>query len=109
MIKGSWALGLILIVGIQCFAESRLECDKVPSKLVPPGVRYCALLPDGFPTSSSTSKVAAKSYAALYLLHGLGQDSESLFNQGMWSLIDELRRKKRIGDFVVITPDAGRS
>jgi S-formylglutathione hydrolase FrmB len=109
MTRRNWVLGLIVVAGIQCFAESRLECDQVSSKLVPPGVRYCALLPDGFPASSSTSKTTGKSYSVLYLLHGLGQDSESLYNQGMWSLIDELRRKKKIGDFVVITPDAGRT
>lgn len=109
MISRSWVLGLILVAGVRCFAQSKLECDKVPSKLVPPAVHFCALLPDGFPTSSNTSKVPAKPHAALYLLHGLGQDSESLYSQGMWSLIDELRRKKKIGDFVVITPDAGRS
>jgi S-formylglutathione hydrolase FrmB len=98
-----------LLLIARCVAAGRLECDKVPSKLVPPAVHYCALLPDGFPTSSNTSTVLAKHHSALYFLHGLGGNSESLFNNGMWSLVDELRERKKIGDFVIITPDAGRS
>jgi S-formylglutathione hydrolase FrmB len=66
-------------------------------------------LPDGFPTSGTTSKTPSKSLSALYFLHGIGGNSESLFNDGMWSLVDELRRKNKISDFVIITPDAGRS
>src|SRR4051794_34134013 len=109
MTKGVWLLGLVILLGSRCFADSRLECDKVPSKLVPPSVHYCALLPDGFPTSGTTSKTPSKSLSALYFLHGIGGNSESLFNDGMWSLVDELRRKNKISDFVIITPDAGRS
>jgi S-formylglutathione hydrolase FrmB len=108
MTSSRWVLGLVLILGGQCFAASKLECDTVPSKLVPPAVHYCALLPDPA-TSSKTSTSRAKPLNALYFLHGLGQDSQSLFNNGLWSLVDELRRQNKIGDFLIITPDAGRS
>src|SRR3954471_22253780 len=109
MTKRGQVLGLLFLISLPCFAASRLECDKVSSKLVPPAVHYCALLPDGFPGSGHTSTVPAKTYSVLYFLHGLGGNSESLFNNGMWSLVDELRERKKIGDFVIITPDAGRS
>ncbi len=109
MTRARWAIGLSLLLSTVCFASSRVECDKVPSKFVPPSVHYCALLPDGFPASSGTAHSAAKPYAALYLLHGLGQDDESIFKQGIWNLVDDLREEKQIGDFVIITPFAGRS
>ena len=102
-------IGFFLLVGCCCQAASRVECDRVPSKFVPPAVHYCALLPSSYPASSNTLPPDSKPYAALYFLHGLGQDSQSLFDDGMWSLVDELRQEKKIGEFVIITPDAGRS
>jgi S-formylglutathione hydrolase FrmB len=109
MTRTRWAIGLSLLLSTACFAASRVECDRIPSKFAPPSVHYCALLPDGFPASSNTSHTASKTYAAIYLLHGLGQDDESLVNNGIWNLVDEMRSKKEIGDFVIITPFAGRS
>src|SRR5579863_7771590 len=108
MTRTRWAI--CLSSAIFCFAtiasaDSRVECDKVPSKYVPPAVHYCALLP----ASSDTSTANLKPLPVLYFLHGLGQNSQSLFDDGMWSLVDELQRKKLIRDFVIITPDADRS
>jgi S-formylglutathione hydrolase FrmB len=103
MISKRWAVCLSLLLSTACFGASRIECDSVKSKFVPPEVHYCALLPDGFQATS------IKTYPALYFLHGLGQNSQSLFNNGMWNLVDELRGEKKIADFVIITPDAGRS
>src|SRR3954469_10314266 len=110
MISGCRWMGLLLLlVGMQAFAQSKLDCNTLPSKFVTPAVHYCALLPASFSTSSNTSTKSGKLYPALYLLHGLGQDSQSLFNEGLWSLIDELQHQKKIGEMVVITPNAGRS
>jgi S-formylglutathione hydrolase FrmB len=109
MTKGAHAACLILLLSTSCWAASRVECDKVRSRFVPPSVHYCALLPDGFPSSSKTLTSASKPYATLYFLHGLGQDDESLFKQGIWNLVDDMREQKKIGDFVIITPFAGRS
>src|SRR6185312_4336771 len=109
MTRIRWAVGLSLLLSSVCFAASRVVCDSIPSKFVPPSVHYCALLPDGFPSSSDTSHIPSKPYSVLYLLHGLGQDDESIFKQGIWDLVDELREHKKIGDFVIITPFAGRS
>src|SRR5437016_1011801 len=103
-----WALSFVLILfflSVAGFGASRIECSSVPSKYVPPTVRYCVLLP----SSSNTSTAAAKPLSALYFLHGLGQDSQSLFNDGLWNLVDDLQQHKKIGEFVIITPDAGRS
>lgn len=109
MTRNRWAIGLSLLFSTVCFAASRVECNRVPSKFVKPSVHYCALLPDGFPSSSKSSSSVSKKYAALYFLHGLGQDDESLFKQGIWNLVDDLREQKKISDFVIISPFAGRS
>src|SRR5947207_1190237 len=109
MIKlGRLAAVVLLVVNVG-FAASRVECDSVQSKFVPPAVHYCALLPDSYLASSSTLTKTSKPLKVLYFLHGLGQDSESLLNEGLWNLVDNLGQKKKIGELIIITPDAGRS
>src|SRR5262249_34943681 len=50
-----------------------------------------------------------KQFPVLYMLHGLGDSNQGLINNGLWSLVDELQSKKRVGEFVIITPNAGRT
>jgi enterochelin esterase family protein len=45
----------------------------------------------------------------LYYLHGLGDNEQSLLNLGGWDLIEEMRRTGKIGDFVVLAPNAGHT
>jgi S-formylglutathione hydrolase FrmB len=45
----------------------------------------------------------------LYDLHGLGDNEQSLINTGMWSLVQDLREQHKIGEFLIVTPDGGRS
>lgn len=96
---------VFLLLSMVCLGASKIECNSMPSKFVPPAVRYCVLLPE----SSTTSGTSSKPLPALYFLHGLGQSAESLFNEGLWNLVDELQQKKRIRDFVIVAPDAGRT
>lgn len=84
-------------------AAGRVECGSVPSRNVPPSAAYCALLPDSYDAEKT------RHFPALYFLHGLGGDSQFLVNTGGWDLIEELHARKLLGDFVVITPSAGRS
>jgi S-formylglutathione hydrolase FrmB len=112
MTKIDQALRLIVILPVLSavsYAASRVECDSVPSKYVSRAVHYCALLPASFPTSTDASTLRGNAFPVLYFLHGLGQDSQSLFDDGVWNLVDELRAQKKLGEFVIITPDAGRS
>ena len=89
---GGLAAVVLLLVNVS-FAASRVECDSVPSKFVPPAVRYCALLPENFRLSSTTLTKASKPLNVLYFLHGLGQDSQSLLNEGLWNLVDNLEQR----------------
>ena len=45
----------------------------------------------------------------LYFLHGLGENEQVLLNSGGWDLIQDLWDQKRIGEFLIATPAAGRS
>src|SRR5437016_8043171 len=105
MTRFRWSGLLFLLLSTACLAASKIECSSVPSKFVPPAVRYCVLLPD----SSITSESTTKPLPALYFLHGLGGTAESLFSDGLWNLVDQLGQKKRIRDFVIVAPDASRT
>jgi S-formylglutathione hydrolase FrmB len=84
-------------------AASRVECNAVKSAILKRSVRYCALLPASYDASK------AQRFPVVYYLHGLGADEQSLVQSGGWSLVEDLQEKKRIGEFVIITPDGGRS
>jgi len=82
---------------------ARVECSELRSKLLDRSVRFCAVLPPPYDSQP------ARRFAVLYWLHGLGQDEQSFVNSGGLALLEDLRREHRLGDFLLITPDAGRS
>jgi S-formylglutathione hydrolase FrmB len=84
-------------------AQGRAECATVKSAVLSRPVRYCAYLPASFDTDK------ARRFPVLYYLHGLGDNEQSLLNMGGWDLIEELRRTGKIGDFVVLAPNAGHT
>ncbi|MCU1297340.1 MAG: putative esterase, partial [Acidobacteriaceae bacterium] len=45
----------------------------------------------------------------LYFLHGLGENEQALFKSGGWDLIEDLRQQHKIGDFLIVAPEAKRS
>ena len=45
----------------------------------------------------------------LYFLHGLGENEQTLFKTGGWNLIEDLRQQHKIGDFLIVTPEAKAS
>ena len=97
---------LLLIFAVltaNCFAASRVDCGKVTSKYVGSAVSYCALLPPSFDANKT------KTFPILYLLHGLGDNEQSLINTGIWNMVDELQSRGQIGEFVIVTPRGGRS
>jgi S-formylglutathione hydrolase FrmB len=99
---------LILLLSATSFAASRPEssevsCGKVPSKYVDQSVSYCALLPPSFAANPT------KTFPILYLLHGLGDNEQTLINSGIWNIVEELQAQKKLADFVIVTPAGGRS
>lgn len=99
---------LALALGVLCWAPpasaaGRAECRSVPSRILARKVAYCVLLPPSYDADKT------RRYPVLYFLHGLGENEQVLPNSGAWSLIQDLWDAKRIGEFVIATPDAGRS
>ena len=101
--KHTGFLLLILLSAAPAFAAGRMECNSVQSKYVPNPVAYCALLPPSYDTQP------ARKFPVLYFLHGLGEDPSFLVTTGGWRLIEDAQEQKRIGEFVLITPQAGSS
>jgi len=84
-------------------AAGRVECGALPSKLLGRSVRFCAVLPPSYDAH------AEQRFPVLYWLHGLGQDEQSFAGAGGLALLEDLRGHGRVGEFLLITPDAGRS
>lgn len=79
----------------------RIECRSTPSRILGHDVRYCAILPPSYDASKS------RRYPVLYFLHGLGGNEQFLVTSGGWNLIEDLWQQHKIGEFLIVTPDAG--
>jgi S-formylglutathione hydrolase FrmB len=100
-------LWLILVASCHAFAQHRIECSAIQSTILGRAVRYCVDLPASYDGNSANR--APQRYPVLYFLHGLGDDEQTFFKTGGWTLIDDLRRQKKIGDFVIVAPQGFRS
>lgn len=98
-------LSIILFLSLAASAQSRTDCNAVDSRILKQPVHYCVQLP----TDYDASDAKQRRYPVLYFLHGLGQNEQTLFSTGGWSLIEDLRRQHKIDDFLVVAPDGGRS
>jgi S-formylglutathione hydrolase FrmB len=84
-------------------AEGRIECNVLASRILRRPVRYCVLLPPGYDSNPS------RRYPVLYFLHGLGENERALLETGGWNLVEDLRQGGKIGDFLIVTPEAWAS
>jgi S-formylglutathione hydrolase FrmB len=75
----------------------------MPSKILNHSVAYCAMLPPSYDTDKN------RRYPVLYLLHGLGENEQSLLRSGGFDTVQDLWEGKRIGEFIIVTPNAGQS
>src|SRR4051812_41653408 len=100
-----WALffAVMLSSTTPLLAAGRVECATIKSAQLKTSVPFCAFLPPGYDARK------ADKFPVLYLLHGLGDNHESLINTGTWNMVEQLQAQKKINEFVIITPSAGRS
>jgi S-formylglutathione hydrolase FrmB len=84
-------------------APGRAECRSVPSRILGHPVPFCVILPSDYDADKTGN------YPVLYFLHGLGGNEQMLLNSGGMNMIQDLRDQKRIGEFLIVAPDAGRS
>src|SRR5579859_3567053 len=103
---------LCVLLNITGLAQSRVECSALNSKFLKAPVRYCAFLPPHYDESTPVQRSSpqnARRYPVLYYLHGLGDNEQSLVNTGGWNLIQDLREQRKIGDFIIVAPEGGRT
>jgi S-formylglutathione hydrolase FrmB len=84
-------------------ATGRVECNSIPSKILSRSMPYCIVLPPSFDADK------ARSFPVLYFLHGLGDNEQFLVHSGAWNLVEDMRDKGELKDFVIATPDARAS
>jgi S-formylglutathione hydrolase FrmB len=94
---------LLFLFAISASAQSRIDCTALKSRTLGDTVHYCVLLPPSYDSAST------KRFPVLYFLHGLGENEQTLFKTGGWNLIEDLRQQHKIGDFLIVTPEAKAS
>jgi putative tributyrin esterase len=97
------ALVFLLAAINLAFAAERVECGTIKTRFVPGRVGYCAMLPPSYDAEPN------RKFPVLYFLHGLGGDQSFLVSSGGWQMIEDMWEQKKLGEFVIITPQAGRS
>jgi len=98
---------LLLMAGGSASAQSRIDCSALNSRLLKQVIRYCVYLPAGY--DAGAAEHPARRYPVLYFLHGLGDNEQTLFNSGGWTLVDELRNQHKMGDFLIVAPEGRRT
>ena len=88
-------------------AQSRIDCAALNSRILKRPVRYCVYVPSGY--DAGAAQHPPKRYPVLYFLHGLGDNEQTLFNSGGWTLLDDLRSHGKMGDFLIVAPEGWRS
>ena len=65
------------------------------------------MLPPDYDSAISGS--SPKRFPVLYFLHGLGGSEQAFFQSGGWNLVQDLRERGQIGDFLIVSPEARAS
>ena len=94
---------LIFLFPLYAFAQGRIDCAAMNSRILGQTIHYCVLLPASYDANIK------ESYPILYFLHGLGENEQALFTTGGWNIVQDLRQKHEIGDFLIVTPEGRTS
>jgi len=94
-----------LLVG-PCHAQGRIDCNALQSHILSGTVHYCVMLPPDY--DAATAGHSPRRYPVLYFLHGLGDNEQTLFKSGGWDLIQDLRQKGQVSDFLIVAPEGRR-
>ena len=97
----------LLLASCVATAQSRIDCSALNSRILKQVVHYCVYLPAGYDASATDHP--PQRYPVLYFLHGLGDNEQTLFNTGGWTLLDDLRHQHKMGDFLIVAPEGRRS
>jgi S-formylglutathione hydrolase FrmB len=100
-----WSHYIVLLLCLLCLPSSllsagRVECNSIPSKILARGVPYCVVLPPSFDEDKR------RQFPVLYFFHGLGDNEQFFVHSGAWNLVEDMREKGELKDFLIATPDA---
>jgi S-formylglutathione hydrolase FrmB len=96
-----------LAAAVPARAQSRIDCNAMNSRILKHPVHYCVYLPASY--DAAAEKHPAQTYPVLYFLHGLGDNERTLFNSGGWTMLDDLRKQHKIGEFLIVAPEGGQT
>jgi S-formylglutathione hydrolase FrmB len=99
--RAAAALFVAMLYVSAASAQERADCRAYRSAVLQTSVGYCVFLPANY----STAAAKTQRYPVLYLLHGLGGNQQQMVLSGEWSLLQDLRRDGKVGDFLVVAPD----
>jgi S-formylglutathione hydrolase FrmB len=94
-------LFVALLAASAARSQERADCHPFRSTVLHSSVRYCVFLPADY----SAAGAKTQRYPVLYLLHGLGVNEQEMALSGEWAALMDLRRDKKVGDFLVVAPD----
>jgi S-formylglutathione hydrolase FrmB len=97
----------LLAIAIPARAQSRIDCNALNSRILKHPIHYCVYLPASY--DAGAEKHPAQTYPMLYFLHGLGDNERTLFNSGGWTMLDDLRKQHKIGEFLIVAPEGGQT
>lgn len=100
-------LVLTALLSLAAHAQSRIDCNAMNSRILKRPVHYCVYLPASYDSSANASP--PRKFPVLYFLHGLGDNEQTLFNSGGWTVLDDLRQQHKIGEFLIVAPEGGRT
>jgi S-formylglutathione hydrolase FrmB len=86
----------LVCISLPATAQGRIDCSRIDSHLLHQAIRYCVMLPASYETQKT------QKYPVLYFLHGLGQNEQALMEGGGWGMIQDMRQRHEIGDFLVV-------
>jgi S-formylglutathione hydrolase FrmB len=97
----------VVAASLPVYAQSRIDCDALNSRILKFSVHYCVYLPASY--DAGVPAHPPQRYPVLYFLHGLGDNERTLFNSGGWTLLDGLRQEHKMGEFLIVAPEGRRS
>ncbi len=100
-------LFVLLTLPLSLRAQSRIDCSTIDSRILKSDVHFCVYVPASY--DAGGSRHPPQTYPVLYFLHGLGDNERTLFNSGGFTLLDDLHRQRKIGEFLIAAPEGGRS
>jgi len=98
---------LVALLPSLAHAQGRVDCNAMESHILGRTVHYCVMLPPNY--DAANAGPSPRHYSVLYYLHGLGDNEQTLFKNGGWTVIEDLRQRGQISDFLIVAPEGMNS